>query len=244
MYSYYPLTRAFSSTTGNIAELVDMHKKLWTVCKDPTLLLTFASNHDTTRLAALAPSLALRKNALAYTLLSDGIPEVYQGDEQGFSGKNSDPDNREAVWLSGFDKSAPLYLMIQKLNKLRTWAGRNDSHYWASTTSIFWSDSHTLAMRKGSNESQIVAVLTNRANDNSITKGASVTNTGFGAGTILMDVIACEKIVVGRDGGLSVEMADGNPKVFFPLDRLSQSRICDPWLSRTGRPRLPKRALR
>jgi alpha-amylase len=201
-----------------------MHRNLQKGCKDPTLLLTFASNHDVTRLAALSPSLALRKNALAYTLLSDGIPTVYQGDEQGFSG-TSDPDNREAMWLSNFDQSAPLCQMIRKLNKLRTWAGRKESKYWTSMSSIFWSDNHTIAMRKGSGRSQIVVVLTN-IGGNSTTR---IPNTGFGAGTKLMDVVACEMNVVGFSGLLSVDITEGNPKVFFPLDRLFWSGICDRW---------------
>jgi len=212
-----------------------MHHNLQTGCKDPTLLLTFASNHDVTRLAALSPSLALRKNVLAYTLLSDGIPIIYQGDEHGFSGM-SDPDNREAMWLSKFDKSAPLYRMIQKLNKLRTWAGRYDSQYWMSMASIVWNDDHTLVMRKGSNASQIMVVLTNKGGNSTV----KIYNTGFGAGTKLMDVLACKQVVVGSGGFLSVEMIDESPKVFFPLRRLLWSGICDQWSSKTGKPRLPK----
>jgi len=203
-----------------------MHRNLQRGCKDSTLLLTFASNHDLTRLAALSPSLALRKNALAYTLLSDGIPTVYQGDEQGFSG-TSDPDNREAMWLSSFDESAPLYQMIRKLNKLRTWVGRTDSKYWTSMSSIFWSNDHTLAMLKGSDKSQIVVVLTNNG-ENSTTR---ISNTGLRAGTRLMDVIACETSVVGFGGVLNVDMTDGNPKVFFPIGRSFWSGICDRWTS-------------
>lgn len=223
-----------------------MHETLQTGCQDSTLLLTFLGNHDTARFAALVPSLALRKNAFAYTLLSDGIPNLYQGDEQSFAGKTSDPDNREALWLSGFDKSAPLYQMIRKLNKLRSWAGQNNTNYWTSKTSIFWSDAHTMAMRRGSNGTQIVAILTNSAGNSTLSLNSSgnstlytikLDNTGFGSGTVLMDVVACEEVTVGRDGVLSITMTDGNPKVFYPVNQLSWSGICH---SKPVKPKLTK----
>jgi alpha-amylase len=201
-----------------------MQQNLQHTCKDTTLLLTFASNHDSSRLAALSPSIILRMNALAYTMLSDGIPTLYQGDEQSFSG-NADPENREAVWLSGFNKNVPLYVMIQTLNKLRTWVGQHDSSYWRSTSSIFSSDANTLVIRKGMSGSQVVAVLTNRG-DGLVAESTKVANIGFAAGTTLMEVVACEQVVVGQDGVLTVDMSGGNPKVFFPLIKLSGSMIC------------------
>jgi alpha-amylase len=228
--SYFPLTRAFSSTKGNISELIEMQSKVQNSCKDTTLLLTFASNHDQPRLAAFSPSLVLRKNALAYTILSDGIPTLYQGDEQAFSGAG-DPDNREAMWLSGFDRNTAVYVMVRKLNMLGAWVGQRDSRYWTSTTSIFWSDTHTMAMGKGSEGNKVVAILTNRG-EGMVAETARVNNSGFAAGTTLLDVVACKRAVVGHDGVLSVELSGGNPHVFFPLSQLSGSVICKSWDSK------------
>jgi alpha-amylase len=205
-----------------------MHRSVQKSCKDSTLLLTFASNHDTARLAAFTSSLVLRENALAYTILSDGIPTLYQGDEQGFSAAE-DPENREAMWLSGFDRNAALYVMIRTLNKLRAWVGQRDPNYWISTSSIFWNDTQTLAMRKGSNGSQIVTILTN-GGDSMVSKTTRISSSGFTAGTALLEVLACEETVVGHDGVLSVDMSGGNPKVYFPLHQLYGSTICQPWL--------------
>ncbi|KAF2672970.1 alpha-amylase [Microthyrium microscopicum] len=230
---YYPLTQTFSSTTKNMSGLISIHQQIQKSCKSPKSLLTFASNHDQPRLAALTPSLALRKNALAYTMMSDGIPTLYQGDEQSFSGR-SDPDNREAVWVSGFDKTAPLYTMIQTLNKLRSWAGRKESSYWNAMSEVVWNDSNALAMRKG----QVVALLTNKGENMSL-ETVKVSNPGYAASTKLMDVVACQEAMVGQDGVLSVNMTKGEPQVFYPLDGLSWSGICQPWLGRTDRLRLP-----
>jgi alpha-amylase len=214
-----------------------MHSTLQNSCRDTTLLLTFASNHDSARLAALSSSLTLRKNALAYTILSDGIPTLYQGDEQGFSGA-TDPVNREAMWLSGFDRNGPLYIMVRTLNKLRAWAGRRDPSYWTSKTSIFWIDSQTLAMRKGSNGSQIVVILTNKGKG-MVAEQVRVTSSGFAEGTALMEVISCEETIVGQDGLLNVEMSSGDPKVFYQLNQLYGSTICQPWLLEPEALRLP-----
>ncbi|RDI80908.1 hypothetical protein Vi05172_g9091 [Venturia inaequalis] len=236
---YYPLINAFSATNGSISALVKMHQNLQTGCKDATLLLTMGGNHDTPRIAATIPSLQLRKNALAYTLLSDGIPVLYQGDEQSFAGPTSDPDNREALWTSGFDKSAPLYQMIRKLNKVRSWVGRDDTNYWIPKTTVFWSDPHAMAFRRGSGESQMVAILTNNGG-NSTMREVEVERSGFAAGTILMDIIACEKVTVGKDGILRLAMDDGNPKVLFPVDHLGWFGLCDLSRSPTRTPQYPR----
>ncbi|QDS74424.1 hypothetical protein FKW77_006028 [Venturia effusa] len=238
---YYPLTRAFLSDNGSISELVEMHQTLQRGCQDATLMLTMSGNHDTFRLAALIPSLLLRENVLSYALLADGIPVLYQGDEQNFAG-HPDPDNREALWKSGYDNSAPLYQLARKLNKLRSWAGRNDTNYWTSRTTICWSDSHTMALRRGSGATQIVAILTNAGGNSTLAK-VTVEGSGFVAGTVLMDIVACQEVAVGKDGALQVTLTDGHPKVLFAIEQLARSGICDPWINRTSTPKYPKLSL-
>lgn len=66
-----------------------------------------------------------------------------------------------------------------------------------------------------------------------------VERSGFVAGTILMDIIACKEVVVGKDGVLRLAMADGNPEVLFPVDHLGWSGICDTSLSQTNTPKYP-----
>lgn len=207
-----------------MSDLVKVHNSVQDGCEHSTLMLTFASKHDTPRLAAVTSSLERQKNALAYTLLLDGIPTLYQGEEQGFSG-GADPENREAMWLSGFDRESSSYVMIRSMNKLRTWVGRKNSTYWTSTTSVLWSDPNSLAMRKGSDGSHIVVVLTNEGNTN-VTETVKVFNSGFAPGTVLLEVVACDEVVVGLDGVLNVELGQGNPRVFFPLNQLAGSDIC------------------
>jgi alpha-amylase len=85
-------------------------------CPDPTLLGTFVECHDVPRMAYYTQDLALLKTVNTWNILFDGIPVIYQGQEQRFDG-NSDPYNREAVWLSGYPQNATLYVLIKFLNR-------------------------------------------------------------------------------------------------------------------------------
>ena len=59
-------------------------------------------------------------------MFSDGIPIIYMGTEQTFTGNSnvkngaSDPWNREALWSSNYDRSNWIYQYLTKLNKIRS----------------------------------------------------------------------------------------------------------------------------
>ena len=59
--------------------------------------------------------------------LSDGIPIIYSGQEQHYSG-GADPANREATWLSGYSTTAELYKYIATTNKIRKLAVSDSSY--------------------------------------------------------------------------------------------------------------------
>lgn len=99
---YYAITRVFqqkSNMSDIVVALAACTENLKTGCKDPTLMGTFFENHDNLRFANITLDLSLAKNALAFTVLGDGIPIVYQGQEQQFAG-GDDPWCREALWSS------------------------------------------------------------------------------------------------------------------------------------------------
>lgn len=72
--------------------------------------------------------MSLAKNAAAFTIMADGIPIIYAGQEQHYDG-GADPANREAVWLSGYDTSVALYKLIAKGNAIRSHAISKNSGY-------------------------------------------------------------------------------------------------------------------
>ncbi|KAF2458617.1 alpha-amylase [Lineolata rhizophorae] len=224
---WYPLTAAFQSTSGSISDLVstlDLIKDTDT-CGDPTLLCTFAENHDVARFASLTSDLSLAKNILAFVLLSDGIPIVYAGQEQHYAG-DEDPDNREAVWLSGYNTEAPLYKMTATLNAVRNLAVTSNSSYLEYRNWIVYSDESVLAMRKGYDGiGQVVTVLNNQGEDGG-EYDLSIGQTGWEEGTSILEVLGCVQATAGSEGMVTVAMAGGEPKVYFAEDSLRGSGIC------------------
>jgi alpha-amylase len=99
---YYSMTRVFQKQTPmsdivvSLAACVDNQDY---GCKDSTLIGTFLENHDNPRFAHGTQDMSLVKNAMAFVALGDGIPVVYQGQEQHYQG-GDDPGCREALWLS------------------------------------------------------------------------------------------------------------------------------------------------
>ncbi|KAL4992324.1 glycoside hydrolase superfamily [Aspergillus falconensis] len=81
---YGPMVQAF--TAGNMPGLAEKVRAVHSQCKDFARLGTFTENHDTPRLASLINDTTLAKNAMAFNILSDGIPVVYHGEEQHMKG--------------------------------------------------------------------------------------------------------------------------------------------------------------
>ena len=69
---YFPLIKAF--TAGDMQALSKMISDVNAGCTDTSVLGTFAENHDLPRFASIVSDLALAKNAIAFTILADGIP--------------------------------------------------------------------------------------------------------------------------------------------------------------------------
>ena len=197
-------------------------------CKDTTLLGSFVENHDNPRFASLTSDLSLAKNAIAFTLLADGIPILYQGQEQHFSGA-SVPYNREALWLTGYPTtSQPLYNHVAQLNQVRNRAiAMSGSDYLTYKSWPVYSDAHTIVTRKGFDGNQIVGVFTNVGQGGgSYTLNLSGQQTGFTAGEGVVEVLGCASYTADGSGSVGVLMGGGVPKVLYPLAKVVGSGIC------------------
>lgn len=132
---------------------------------------------------------------------------VYEGQEHLYTGA-SDPSNREAVWLSGYDTTATLYTHVASLNQIRNRAIEvSGNTYLTYQAWVIYSDTNSLAIRKG----DIVTVMTNLGSSGSAT--LSVSSTGYTAGATVVDVLSCKTLTVGTSGTLSVSITSGLPKV-------------------------------
>ncbi|KAF4550375.1 Alpha-amylase A type-3-like protein [Elsinoe fawcettii] len=224
--SYYAATAAFSSTSGSMAGLAQHIPSMQAACADVTLLGSFTENHDLPRFAFLTGDKSLAKNLLVYTLLGDGVPIVYQGQEQGFAaageGSNgNEPWNREALWGSGYDLGNELAVVVRGVNAIRAKVGGDDVGFWEERTRVVSSDEHSIVLRRG----RVVSVLTN-AGQVAGQSSLLVQDSGFEVGSTVVDVLGCGEVQVGN-GTLAVPMESGLPKVLYPKDLLSGSGICD-----------------
>ena len=177
------------------------------------LLGSFSEGHDIPRFASYTGDLSLAKNVLAFTILADGIPIIYAGQEHQYAGAE-DPANREATWLSGFNTEAPLYQHLSKLNKVRSVVGDP-----TAANTVISSDNGVLALRKG----DIVSVLTNAGVNGA---GSTVTiSSGYDAEEVT-DVLTCETATVDGSGSLAVKMNQGQPRVYAPSSAIADSGLC------------------
>lgn len=208
---FFPLTAAFQSTSGSISALVNEVNQIKSSCKNTSLLGTFLENHDNPRFASLTGDMSLVKNAIAFILLADGIPIIYEGQEQHYSGGN-DPYNREAIWLSSYSTSPPLYSFIASVNQIRSHAIYKDWNYLRYMAYAIYSDSSTIAMRKGFDGYQTIGIFSNLG-----ATGPSYTlkleNTGYTSGQTVTEMLQCKSITADGGGNIAVPMGQGLPKV-------------------------------
>lgn len=89
--------------------------------------VNFLDNHDVGRFLYQAQmsgrkddAVAVLHNALTFLLTEDGVPCIYYGTEQNFSGGN-DPSNREDLWNTPkpYDTTNETFKRIARLNKIR-----------------------------------------------------------------------------------------------------------------------------
>ncbi|QSZ30588.1 hypothetical protein DSL72_000145 [Monilinia vaccinii-corymbosi] len=205
--TYYPLKRAFHRDGGSMHELINLITPEYrSKFRDVQQMSTFMENHDMPRFTHDTNSdLAVVKNAMAWTLLTDGVPIIYYGQEQSYSG-DGDPGSREPMWTSNYNIT-PLYQYIARLNQIRklSW----ESGFGTHLTTCLYVDDNVAATQKG----PLLMVLTNKgsqANPNAI-----FIATMFTIGTILVDTLTGESLTVRQSTKITI--AAGEPRIFLPL---------------------------
>lgn len=208
---YYPLIRAFNSTSSTFDELTAMVTTVKSNFNDPTLLGSFLNNHDNPRFENYTSDTSLIKNAHTYPFVTDGIPYGYYGSEQGFSG-GADPANREPLWTSDYDTSSDMYKHFASLNAARSAAGNASSSFYTSQMTVSSPSTGALLIVK----SPLVSLLTNAgssASNSSVSISSS--SSGWSASTSVVDAISCETLTTDSSGNLAVTLTQGLPRVFI-----------------------------
>lgn len=225
---YAALTEAFVIPgPQNMSALTATMSQIKQQFKDPGLLGNFIENQDVPRWHNQSVDVQTLYNAMVFNFMSDGIPIVYYGQEQGMSG-GDDPYNREALWPSGYAKS-PQYQFVTKLNHLRNHLV-NSSDWLTSETNVLSSTPNGTAFSKGN----VVTVLTNVGSG---PQNISIpVHSPYQPQSLTIDVLTCTQFVVSSGGMIEIEYTEGGkPVILIPSESLSGSGICEPSGNDSGR---------
>jgi alpha-amylase len=209
---YFPLINAFKSTSGSMAALSEGIDKMAVACRDISLLGSFSENHDNARFPSQQPDIAQAANIITFTMVADGIPILYQGQEQHYDARGgaNDPYNREALWFSKYNTDTQLYKLVANLNKARKNAIRNDPSFLTTRANPIYTDTTTIAVKKG----KLMTVLSNKGSSGS--NYTQPIRTYYQSGSSVTELLSCKKYT--SDGGsyINVPMSAGMPRVFYP----------------------------
>ena len=111
---YYTIKDSFC---GNMRNLEGYYLHTRNKFKDPLALGIFVENHDNPRFLNKCRDWKKFKNAIIFSLFYEGIPVVYYGGEQFFSG-GDDPLNREILW-GKFNTNSEMYIAIREAIRVR-----------------------------------------------------------------------------------------------------------------------------
>jgi glycosidase len=196
-------------------------------------LVNFIDNHDVPRfLFASNGDVQALHNALTLLYTEDGIPCVFYGTEQEFSGGN-DPGNREILWTSGMATDGDTFAHIAHLGRIR----RAYVALRRGDTKVTWSSSHVaqeddagiFAFERtggdaGAGPYALVVLNTNEFKTSSTSNGATVMQTGAPPGSTLVDVLdpAQASYPVDASGHVQVSVPAQKAMILVPQSQVVQ----------------------
>ncbi|EJD02103.1 alpha-amylase [Fomitiporia mediterranea MF3/22] len=212
---YNALTAAFTIPgTQNMSAMPDMISRSASLFKDPTLLGNFLENQDVPRWGNLSVDPQSMYNAMTFTFMSDGIPIVYYGQEQGFHG-SSDPFNREPLWPSGYANTTS-YQLVSTLNQFRNFLV-NTSDFATQPMKVLASNDAALAINKGN----VISVVTN------VGSPVRALHAHIVVAFVATRILECRQVAVGSGGAMLVDYSKGGkPMVFFQESMMSGTGLC------------------
>lgn len=204
---YYTIQSVFGHD-GSMNQIKDRYSQDYRY-KNVNLSGTFLDNHDVKRFlndasgkpGASSDKWPQLKAALGFMLTSRGIPIVYQGTEQGFSG-GDDPANREDMT---FNTNHELYKYIAKLNSIR------NSHpaLQNGTQKEKWVDNNFYGFQR-SNSGDEAVVLINNSWDSQTRTIPNLDN--FSNGAVLRNQMGTDSVTV-NSGSITITLAPKEVKI-------------------------------
>jgi glycosidase len=181
----------------------------------PHLMPSFVDNHDVERFLAAGSDAALAQSLLLILTLP-GIPVIYYGTEQGFTGQ------RDAMFAAGFgsggrdrfDPQAPLYRYLQRaiaLRRAHPVLSRGVPQVLAANAASPGALAYSMRLAN-----DVALVVFNSADRESLVANLA---TGLAPGTRLVPRFSIDgdapALVVGADGALTLRLAARSGQVWF-----------------------------
>lgn len=189
-----------------------------------TLHQVFFENHDMPRIAATNSDASIAQNAAAFTILGDGIPIIFYGQEHNLNGGN-DPYNRVAAWLpqnGELSTNNPLVDYVTTLNKIRAWAIKKSPGYTTYGTYVLNYSEDQISIRKDVLRTILTNAGMSQPSASYITQGSA-----FEAGATVVDMISCKAYQADDDGEVTVTIGAGAVVVLLEQDLAQGSGVCD-----------------
>jgi len=202
---YFTLINVFASQQS-MYNLQSINQAYQASFSNPNLLGNFIDNHDHPRFLNMQPDTQLYKSALAYTLLSTGIPIIYYGSEQGFHG-SADPNNREPLWTSNYNEQSELYLFIAQLV-----AFRKDVEIWQFPQVQRYADDNFYAFTRGTT---FVALTNGGQHQPSVQ--ITITYHPYNNGEKLCNIFYPTDCFVVQNNQFQITLLNGELKVYCPV---------------------------
>lgn len=197
-----PYTNPPLDLKSNIQDGLNQSKRF----HDASVLATFVDNHDNPRFLSQNSDRNVLKNAMAYVIFAEGIPIIYYGTEQGFSGDH-DPVNRETMW-GHYDTSNDLFQAVSAMAKFRTSQGPS---LYQSPQVERYADKQFYAFTRG----MVFVAVSNIGSGQSLSR--SITFHPYKEGQKLVNVLDSSDTATVNGGSFTVNIQNGLPKVYHPM---------------------------
>jgi glycosidase len=207
------LTNVLGSGTEDMTDLANFYQYTGTDYAYENQTVTFIDNHDVPRFLRINSDQRSLDVALALTLVSRGIPNIYYGTEQYVNGHDAS-ENGGRVFMqtdTTFDQTTRAYKVIQKLSALRQ---QNDALAYGLSSALYVTADVLVMSRKFYDKEVIIAV--NRSPFNAYTVPAL--STSFPVGTY-------DDVLDGELGGASASVLSGGGGTQISSFQLSQQEV-------------------
>jgi hypothetical protein len=233
------------ASTKGIQDLWDRRKQNWSAqpqdggvgIPPQRLPVNFLDNHDVARFLfnSEGDKDALR-NAITFLFMAEGIPCIYYGDEQEFSGGN-DPANREVMWPTGYNTGGDTFRHVAKLARVRkSYAAIRKGDLtvrWATDHRLEEDDAGIFAFERAGGDAgdKYALVILNTKCSLGTCRGKKTSDTADGAnamkvgaqpGAVLVDVLnpGNQTFTVGPDGTLKATVPAQHALVLVPQEQV------------------------